>query len=623
MNTELSLYDYWRIINKRKWSALIIIVLSVLSSYIYTKFQPIVYSSSAIINTQAPNIYNKMPGADVMEDPYATVSTEIRVINSIEIASRACEKLNMKAALNGLNLNFKPTEILSSYNADRVQDSNLISITARTNNPYKANDIVQAVIEAYREYDLEQKSAQAKKTLNDIIARKTEIEDKLRSLERQKKEFMEKNPRTGMGAYLADQLSNLESERKELLEKYTPNHPEVVIRDKKIELLQQKIAQSPAQDLELARISRDLNLQEELYATISKQYEETKLGLSSIVSFVRVVNPPYVNLTPVSPNKKLNLIIGFLLGVFLSIVFVFLMENLDVSINTIEEIESFLSVPVLGIIPNISSENKMDNILTDIFKRERFSIDGFRSALLVNSKYSFVMEFYHTLRANIISNMNKRGAMSIVFSSSGAAEGKTLTAINFALASANSGLRTLLIDGDLRRPVINQVFGLNKSPGLSEVLAERIDYNEAIKGDADLFLGDIKANDLLRFHGIENLKIMTSGYTPSNIVDLLDNANWPKLMDNLKSEFDIIVLDAPPVLLFVDAIIMSKKNDGSVLVYKAGKIARGALKRAKDQIVGVDAKMIGVVLNGVRTSEMGPKYASYSYDYSKYARPVR
>ncbi len=103
-------------------------------------------------------------------------------------------------------------------------------------------------------------------------------------------------------------------------------------------------------------------------------------------------------------------------------------------------------------------------------------------------------------------------------------------------------------------------------------------------------------------------------------MDVLDGANWRELMEELKNEFDVIVLDAPPVLLFVDAVIIARHaSNGVVLVYKAGKIARGALKRASDQITTANARMLGVVLNGVRASEMGPQYGYYYKDYKNYA----
>lgn len=621
MNNEgLTLYDYWRILNKRKWSFLLIFFITIIAAIVYTKLSPLLYSTSAVIKIQPPKIYSQLPGSDIMDiDPWGAVNTEIRVISSLEIAKKVAIKLNLANSSNELDLNRVASEIQSSYKADRVPDTNLISITAYASNPYKAYDIVSAVIDSYKEYDLEQKSSQAKKTFNDIMQRKVEIEDKLRSLERQKKDYIQKNPNTGMATIISDQIADLEIKRKELLEKYTSNHPDVVSLDKKIETLQSRLKQMPSQELELLRINREIKLQEDLYSTINKQYEEAKLGLSSIVSFVTVINPPVLNTTPVLPNKRLNIVIGILTGIFLGVVFVFILENLDVSISTIEEIETFLNAPVLGIIPHISSAKISDNWFTNIFKRERFSIDGFKSVLIFNRRITTnIIESYHTLRANIISNIEKKGPLAIMISSSGAAEGKTLTALNLALASAGSGLKTLFVEADLRRPVLHQIFSIPKQPGLTDFIAGKADLSEVERGMNDFIGGGFSPDAMIKFPGIENLTVITSGTAPYNVVDLLDNANWNEIMDELKSNFDFIIFDGPPVLLFVDSIVIGKRLDGVVMVYKSGKIARGALKRAKEQITGVGAKMIGIVLNGVKTSELGPRY-SYYYDYSDYS----
>ena len=617
MQAELTLYDYWRIINRRKWVALLIFAATIFSTIFYTKLQPVVYSSQALIKIKPPLSYSKIPGSDMMDyDPWSAVATELKVITSSEIALRAALRLGMPSGANSAS------EIARSYKVERLQDSNLIALTSFSGSPSRAADIALAVTDSYRDYDLEQKSMQARKTLDDISARKDEVEENLHRLERQKQRFIEQNPRTGLGSALANQLADLEIRRKELLEKYTPNYPDVVALAQRIDVIQSKLEEIPAQELELARISRELRMQEDLYTTLNKQYEEAKLGVSSIVSFVSLVNRPVPNPVPVSPNTTLNLMAGAVLGLFLAIVVVFLLENLDVSISTIEDIENLLKLPVVGIIPNILSERHLDNWLTQVFKKERYTVDAFRSVLVVNRRYaSGVIESYHTLRTNIMSNLGTKGSVSLVFSSSGAAEGKTLTAVNYALAAAHSGLRTLLIDADLRRPAINQIFGTRKGPGLSDVLTGKTDWRDAALESADFIMGGLDYEQLMRFPGIENLKVLNCGTQPDTVIDILDSADWNGLMSDLKSEFDMIIFDTPPVLLFADALMIAKHaSDGVVLVYKAGKIARGALKRAKEQITGVNARMIGAALNGVRASEMGPQYGYYYYDYKDYAK---
>lgn len=621
MNSELTLYDYWRIINRRKWVAMLTFAVTIISVLFYTRLQPVTYKSQGVIKFKPPASYSRLPGSEVSTewDPWGAVATELRVITSLEVAERAAARLGLlKRDASDAG---RAAALLASYKAERLQDSNLISISALSPDPQMAARTVQAVIESYREYDLEQKSAQARKTLDDIAARKTEVESSLRSLERQRQAFYERNPKSGMSSVLANQLADMEIRKRELLEKYTPNHPEIMNIDQRIGVLQSKLAEIPAQETELVRMTRELRMQEDLYTTLNKEHESAKLGVSSIVSFVTIINPPTPSGSPVSPNKQLNLMVGIFMGLFLAIVLVFILENLDVSISTIEDIEGFLKLPVLGLIPNILSEKPLDNWLTQFFKKERYTVEAFRSALIFNKRYaSSVIEAYHTLRTNIVSNLNTKESFAVVFSSAGAAEGKTLTAVNFALASANSGLKTLLIDADLRRPAIYQIFGLDKQPGLSDVLSGRAEWQEVVTESADFIMGGMNFEHLMRFQGVENLKIMNCGATPANVVDLLDSWRWDELMSSLKSEFDVVIFDAPPVLLFIDSVILAKHTDGVVLVYKAGKIARGALRRAKEQITGVSARMIGVVLNGVRASEMGPQYGYYYYDYNNYVK---
>ena len=617
MESELTLYDYWRIINRRKWVALLVFAVTIFSTMFYTRLQPTVYRSQSLIKIKPPASYAKMPGADLMDyAPWSAVATELKVITSSEISERAAAKLGLPSGAASIN------EVSRSYKVERLQESNLIALYAFSSDPERAANIATAVIDAYKEFDLEQKSLQARKTLQDISSRKDEVEENLRSLERQKQNFVERNPRTGLGSALANQLADLEIKKRELLEKYTPNHPDVLALNQRIDVVESKLEEIPAQEVALARISRELRMQEDLYTTLNKQNEEAKLGVSSMVSFVSVVNRPVPENTPISPNSKLNMMVGAVLGMFIAIVVVFLLENLDVSISTIEDIEGFMKLPVLGIIPNILSEKHLDNWLTNIFKKERYTVDAFRSVLIVNKRYaSGVIESYHTLRTNIMSNLKTKDSVSLVISSAGAAEGKTLTAVNFALASAHSGLKTLLVDADLRRPAINEIFGTRKGPGLSDVLSGKTDWREAMLESADFIMGGLDFDQLMRFSGIENLKVLNCGTQPENVVDILDTSNWRELMEELKSEFDIIIFDAPPVLLFVDAVTIARHaSDGVVLVYKAGKIARGALKRAGDQITSANAHMIGVVLNGVRASEMGPQYGYYYKDYQNYAR---
>jgi len=167
MNIEgMNLYDYWRILNKRKWPFIGVFIVNIFAVIFYTSITPKIYSSSAVIKIQPPRFYTRIPGSDIMDiNPWGSVNTELRIITSLEIAKKVVLKLNLVKSNNESDINSKALEIQSKYKAERVPDTNLISITAYAENPYFAYDIVSAVINAYKEYDLEQKSAQAKKLL--------------------------------------------------------------------------------------------------------------------------------------------------------------------------------------------------------------------------------------------------------------------------------------------------------------------------------------------------------------------------------------------------------------------------------------------------------------------------
>ncbi|MFH1618404.1 MAG: GNVR domain-containing protein [bacterium] len=623
MTPELTLHDYWRVIKRRRWAVLLAFSGTLFSTAFYTRLQPTVYRSQAMVRIQPPPSYSKIPGADVTTwDPWGMVATEIRIIQSVDIAEKAARHLGwITEASSPEDIHKASARTAASYKPAREEGSNLITISASAENPLLAADIVNAVVEAYMAHDLEERSRQAKKTLEDVAARKNEVEESLRSIERARQNFLEQNPGTGLGSALSSQLIDLETKRKNLLEKYTQNHPNVIEMDQRIQTIQSKLGELPAQETELVRLTRELRINESLYTTLNRQYEEAKIVLASVVSFVSVVSRAVPPEAPVSPVKWLNFTMGSILGLFLGIALAFFLENLDVSISTIEEIERLTELPVLGVIPHMHSPKYMENWLMDIFKKPRYNMDSFRQVLVfTHSSKSPVIESYHSLRSNIASHLGSKESSVLVFSSAGSAEGKTLTAVNFAISAAHAGLRVLLVDADMRRPSLHDIFGLRRQPGFSDILSGAAKWEDTLTSSSDFIMGEFNPDHLIRFPGIDNMKIIPAGMPVPNVVNTLDSGLWKDLERAWRESFDLVILDCTPVLLFVDSVIVSRHADGVVLVYKAGKMARGALRRAKEQVVAGRANMIGIVLNGMKTSEIGPYYGYY-YDYGQYSQP--
>jgi len=222
-----------------------------------------------------------------------------------------------------------------------------------------------------------------------------------------------------------------------------------------------------------------------------------------------------------------------------------------------------------------------------------------RSKTLVvqNNPKSPVSEAYRVLRTNLQFASLDNPLKVIIITSSGPGEGKTTTAVNLAITFAQSGSKTLLVDGDLRKPIINRVFGLNNQKGITNILALQEDYNWYINKCPT-----------------ENLDIITSGAIPPNPSELLASNAMKEFVHKLRDDYDMIIIDSPPVGSVTDAAILSTIADGTVLVASSGKVEIEAITRAKELLVKVNANILGVVLNRLDRKAKGNDYY-YSYYY--------
>jgi len=228
-----------------------------------------------------------------------------------------------------------------------------------------------------------------------------------------------------------------------------------------------------------------------------------------------------------------------------------------------------------------------------------------------------LMEPYHSLRASIYSRLGADKPLALLFSSSGEGEGKTLTSINFAASAAHAGLKVLLVDLDFRKGMVNKALGLPETPGFSDIFTQKMPWEKVVYRSTDMLMGKLTADRLIAFSGLDNLHVITKGHMLPNPIDFIQSIDMEQLISDWKRHFDLIVFDTPPVLLFVVAVMISKFMDGVVLVYRSGYIPREALRRTKNQLVSGGANMLGVALNDVSQSDLGPSsvYKGYGYGY--------
>jgi len=614
MITELSLYDYWRIIRRRKWSVVAAFLATLGASVFYTSLQPVVYETSSLIRLQPAQ-------QDALGLENSAVSA-VRNIESAEVAERAAKALGI------LLPGFVPQEALQAvsgvkemYSASALTEPDFIRITASGADRNLVASVANAVADAYKQYEVEDKSQQGKLKLDNITARTEQLRQALRNTELARQQFLERNYDTGFSAALSNQLVDLELRQKELLSKYTKNHPEVIEVGRKMVSVKAQLSQLPARETELSRLTRDVKNNEDIYTDLNKQYEQTKISLSSIASAVLIIDKAVPPDAPVLPNRPRNYLVGGFLGLFLGVVLAFLLENMDLSINNIEDLERAVQLPVIGVIFTIPSAEPLRKLPGTLFRKIKPTPgESLRQSLIFNhDPRAKVAEPFHTLRSNILSKMGKKkeSGVSLVFTSSGAAEGKTLCSFNFSIAAANAGLKVLLVDMDLRRPTLYRVLKMPREPGLSDVISGKTSWQEAVRGTADFLMGGIFYEQIVYFTGIDNLKILTSGRLVTNKVDILEDKNFPRLIAEWKQHFDFVVFDTPPVLLFVDATLAAKIVDAVVLVYGAGKMTRMALRYTKEQLENVGKeKLLGITINNLKPSDIGTRYSDYYYYHS-------
>ena len=621
---ELNLRDYWQIIIKRRAVLSTIFSFVLLGSILYTRTLAPLYKASATIMIRqfqsVGTLLLELTGSPI-GDPMLSYA---RSINSLTILEEAVRQLGIA----GIDPDPEEvTKIASSLQGavdTRIEpDTNIIVITATLQDRVLTAKLANKIAEVFISENLKENSKQARKTREFIEGQLSDLEKKLMGSEDVLKQFKEKEAPSGIAVGLQQKLSVLETEKSKLTKIYTERHPDIININEQIEEIRFQMKDLPETELNYARLMREVEINDAIYRELKAKLESARIAESEKVEDVSLVEPALAPNLPVSPKKAFNYLLGALIGLMLGLTGAFLSEQLDTSIGTIEDVEDFLQLPALGIIPYLRVKEDRKGIRRFLPKKleGKEKLSHLRKQLVVHySSTSPIFESYRMLRTNIQNEVKKEEAKgkTIMISSSGPEEGKSITISNLAIAMAQGNLRTLLIDADMRRSVIHNLFGLKRDPGLSNILRGVSKPEDAIKTFADILMGEMGFDEALKLPGLDNLSILTSGSLPSLPSELLSSSDTAALLEKLKERFDLILIDSPPVLAVADATILSSRVDAVILVYRVGKTARSALARAKTQLVDSGAQVKGVVLNNI-SPELEMRYG-YHYHYKYYGK---
>jgi len=322
---------------------------------------------------------------------------------------------------------------------------------------------------------------------------------------------------------------------------------------------------------------RDFETDQSLLEQMELKLIDAEINNNISEETIIVHDYPVISQNPVSPNVTLNLALGAVVGLVFGVGIAFFLEYIDTSVKSLEDVERYLGVPVLAVIPkDVGVLHQQNGMSPDA-------------------------EAYRILRTNIEFNRKNPEDNAITVVSGGAGEGKSTTMVNLAYICAQGGYTTLMIDADLRRPRLHTFFDISNSVGLTNYLTT-----------------ELQLEDVILQSPIENLYFMPSGILPSDAAGILNSRRMSELIQDVKQRFDLVLIDSPPILGVSDASVLASEADLTMIVVQHRKLPRNMLVRVKQAVENVGGQIIGVVLNNVdvRSDSQYQYYTSYYTYYS-------
>ena len=381
----------------------------------------------------------------------------------------------------------------------------------------------------------------------------------------------------------------------------------------------------PANEMQYARLRRKLKVKEELHAMFTRKLEESLIAEAGVVDDVTIMSLAVLPRVPINKNMSRMAGMGVFLGLIFGIIFAIVREMFDTSIGTIEDVERALKMVVLAVIPHIQNEELKKKKKGGGNGKDGSPYGHLRSFLVTHfNPKDPTAESYRILRTNIDYLSFERPFKTLLLTSSTMQEGKSTTISNLAVAFAQEGKKVLLLECNLRRPSLHRIFGTDPKPGTSDILIGRAKWQDCVKSVTDLALGDFSMEEILSIPGLDNFHLINYGHRPPNPAELLSSSKMEELLRDVRDYFDIVLVDAPPILPVADAIVLSSRVDGVMLVYMVGKAPRNSLRLAKERLEAVNANIFGLVLNDIRPETAGLTYSSYyMYSYTPGAKDGR
>ncbi len=517
---EIDLRRYAAVLWRWKWLLVACTLLAAIGAFVASRLMTPVYeATTTLLVNEAPDSQTSDYNALLMSERLARTYAEMLTQRPV-----------LTETLQRLELDLNLEELEEAIEVQSLRDTQLIAVTVEHENPYTAAEIANTLAAVFQER-------------NDALQQSRFAESKA-SLERQL-------------ARLNDQIEETEAALAAL------GDP----RD----------AEGKA---EAERLTAALAQYQASYTTLLQSYEELRVAEAQTVSNVVQVEPAEPDFEPVRPRTLLNTALAAVVGGMLGLGAVFLIEYLDDSVKTPEQVEQALGLPVLGTIAEMApAEDGKPHVAAEP-----------RSA---------VAEAFRALRTNIQFAAVDRPLHTLLITSPGPEEGKSTLCANLGTVMAHGGRQTLVLEADLRRPKVHHHLGLTRKYGLS-----------------DLFVQDpLSLDGAVQETAVPGLRAIASGELPPNPAELLGSERMSQILEALKAEADLVLIDTSPASVVTDPVVLAGKVDGVLLVIEPGKTQLPAAEGAVEALRRAGANVIGVVFNNVPLRRAG-YYGTYRYQYT-------